>query len=220
MLAQLQQNVSPTGFRPDIRGNPDGKGSSGILTDWQERMPAGVGQKSRRRILAEFFTSMLVLSARFKYQPAIGVANYLYWQDGHWILSLVSPQDWQGKLDDLFAGTCFLHADQTWTMDPSGQLGENNDVSNAVGQFFLAFARMVDTDLSLEETLPFFASELPYNQRLHASLMSRSLLQSMVLSNHDSVKGREWSSELLSIRQSLLAHRAPQGNAERAIRIG
>ena len=59
-------------------GNPDGKGLNGFLLDWYRSEPRGVVAKPQRQVLAEYFTSMLVLSASFKYKPAIGVANYLY----------------------------------------------------------------------------------------------------------------------------------------------
>jgi hypothetical protein len=60
-----------------IQGNPEGKGLNGFLLDWYQSAPKGVSVKPQRQILAEFFTSMLVLSAAFKYRPAVGTANYL-----------------------------------------------------------------------------------------------------------------------------------------------
>ena len=58
-------------------GNPEGKGLNGFLLDWYRTEPRGVVIKPQRQVLAEFFTSMLVLSARFKHKPAVGVLNYL-----------------------------------------------------------------------------------------------------------------------------------------------
>ena len=75
-------------------GNPEGKGLNGFLLDWYQSEPRGVVAKPQRQVLAEFFTSMLVLSAQFKYKPAIGVDNYLYWIDGEWSLSLIAPDEW------------------------------------------------------------------------------------------------------------------------------
>ena len=54
-------------------GNPEGKGHNGFLLDWYQSEPRGVVAKPRRQLLAEFFTSMLVLSAAFKFRP---VARY------------------------------------------------------------------------------------------------------------------------------------------------
>jgi len=59
-------------------GNPEGKGLNGFLLDWYRSEPRGVVAKPQQQVLAEFFTSMLVLSAKFSYKPAVGVTNYLY----------------------------------------------------------------------------------------------------------------------------------------------
>ena len=72
------------GERRDRRqtGNPEGKGLNGFLLDWARTEPRGVIVKPQRQVLAEFFTSMLILSANFKYKPAVDVENYLYFVDG------------------------------------------------------------------------------------------------------------------------------------------
>ncbi|NCF74637.1 MAG: hypothetical protein GWP67_14185, partial [Gammaproteobacteria bacterium] len=75
--------------KPD--GNPQGKGLNGLLLDWYQSTPRGVVAKPRRQLLAEFFTSMLVLSAAFKFRPVVGTANYLYWINDEWSLSLIAP---------------------------------------------------------------------------------------------------------------------------------
>ena len=72
--------------------NIDGKGLNGFLLDWYRSEPRGVVAKPQRQVLAEYFTSMLVLSASFKYKPSIGTTNYLYLVDGDWMLSLIAPQ--------------------------------------------------------------------------------------------------------------------------------
>src|SRR5690606_40243395 len=99
-------------------GNLEGKGHNGFLLDWYRTEPRGVAAKPRRQLLAEFFTSMLVLSARFKYKPAVGAPNYLYWLNGEWSLSLIAPAEWSDERRAGFAGTCVLHPDMTWTIDP------------------------------------------------------------------------------------------------------
>ena len=86
-------------------GNPEGKGVNGFLLDWSQSKPRGVVAKPRRQLLAEFFTSMLVLSAKFKFRPVAGVENYLYWIDGEWSLSLIAPGEWSPEKRAAFAGT-------------------------------------------------------------------------------------------------------------------
>jgi len=173
-------------------GNPDGKGANGFMLDWYRTEPRGVVAKPQRQVLAEFFTSMLVLSAQFKYKPATGVDNYLYWVDDRWSLSLIAPYQWSDTRRSGFAGTCMLQTDMTWTIDPSEQLLGRGPVSAAVARFFDAFAETLDTDLTLEEILPFYVRRMPYWQRLHASGLSRSIRGAVTLGGQTSIKARDW----------------------------
>src|SRR5210317_1965376 len=141
---------------PKTEGNPEGKGDHAFLTDWCATEPRGVVAKPERQVLAELFTSMLVLSAAFKYRPVPGGSNYLYWIDGQWSLSLIAPHEWSDERRAGFAGTCVLRRDMTWTIVPSDQLSDDSPVSGAVRRFFEGFAAMLDTDLSLEEILPYY----------------------------------------------------------------
>jgi hypothetical protein len=88
-LKHLESGNSAIALKTD--GNPEGKGSNGFLADWYLSKPRGIVAKPRRQLLAELFTSMLVLSATFKFRPAVGTLNYLYWVNGEWSLSLIAP---------------------------------------------------------------------------------------------------------------------------------
>ena len=160
-------------------GNPDGKGLSSVLFDWHRTQPRGALAKPRRRILSELFTSMFVLSAAVRYPPVVGVANYLYWINGEWSLSLIARDEWSDERRAGFAGTCVLHPDMTWTIDPSDTLTEDNAMTDAIRRFYDAFAEMLDTDLTLEEILPFCVGSIPYYQRMQANAVSRSLRASL-----------------------------------------
>jgi len=188
-------------------GNPEGKGLNGFLLDWYESKPTGVIAKPRRQLLAEFFTSMLVLSATFKYRPAIGTANYLYWMNNEWSLSLIAPDEWSAERRAGFAGTCMLQRDMTWTIVPSDRLVEDNPVSEAVARFYDAFAEILDTDLTLEEILPFYAGSLRYYQRLYASALSRSMRTAVRLGDQSSTSCRSWRALLPQQKSDLLSHR-------------
>ncbi len=177
-------------------GNPEGKGINGLLSDWAQSRPTGVVAKPRRQLLAELFTSMLILSATFKFRPVVGAANYLYWTDGEWSLSLIEPDKWSPERRAGFAGACVLQRDMTWTIIPSELLAHTNLVSNAIGRFYDAFAEKLNTDLTLEEILPFYVDKLPYYQRLYASALSRSVRTSVVLGNDESNSCREWYTQL------------------------
>ena len=187
-------------------GNPQGKGLNGFLLDWYTTEPRGVTIKPQRQVLAEFFTSMLILSASFKYRPAVDVENYLYFVDGTWLLSLISPDEWSDRHRDGFVGTCVMHRDMTWTIEPSKQVGEDNAVTEAIAKFYDAFAETLDSDLTLEEILPFYVRRMPYWQRLHASALSRSIRGSVILSGERDIRCRNWQSLLPKFDVTLLAH--------------
>lgn len=184
-------------------GNPDGKGLSGILRDWRDSQPGTVVLKSRHQILAEFFTSMLVLSARIRFRPSVDSEYYLYWISNEWSLSLIAPGEWTDERRAGFAGTCVLQRDMTWTITPSELLAGENAVSEAVCNFYDAFGRELHPDRALEEILPSYVNGLPYFQRLYASALSRSLRATIALGDQGSTSCRQWLT-LLPQRQNVL----------------
>lgn len=192
-------------LNPKIEGNPEGKGVNGFLADWQATEPRGIVAKPQRQVLAELFTSMLVLSSSFKYRPVAGKPNYLYWIDGQWSLSLVGPHEWSDERRAAFAGLCTLQPDMTWTITPGEGLAENAPVTAAIRRFFTGFADMLDTELTLEEVLPFYVGKLPYYQRVHANALSRSLRATVVSGQHTAIRCREWRGLLPERSRELLA---------------
>ena len=185
-------------------GNPDGKGLNGFLLDWYRSEPRGVVAKPQRQVLAEYFTSMLVLSASFKYKPAIGVANYLYLVDGKWTLSLIAPQEWSAERREGYVGRCVLQRDMTWTIAPSERLPEQHTVTEAIARFYDAFAETLDSDLTLEEILPFYVGRMPYYQRLYASALSRSIRAAVTLGDQRTMRARDWLPALPRVEHALL----------------
>jgi hypothetical protein len=198
-----RHEVSTPALKTD--GNPEGKGVSGLLADWCATEPRDVVAKPQRQVLAELFTSMLVLSASFKYRPVPGGTYYLYWIDGTWSLSLIEPHEWSEQRRKGFVGACTLQRDMTWTILPADGLVEGSPVSGALRRFFTAFAEMLDSDLTLEEILPFHVGRLPYYQRLHASALSRSLRATVRLGHQSSVGCRDWRRQLPRQTTELLA---------------
>ena len=127
-LRQFDSGNSDIARKAD--GNPEGKGLNGFLLDWYQSEPRGVVARPRRQVLAELFTSLLVLSATFKYRPVVGAANYLYWINGEWSLSLIAPDEWSQERRAGFAGACALQRDMTWTIAPPEQLADDNSATN------------------------------------------------------------------------------------------
>jgi hypothetical protein len=186
-------------------GNPEGKGANGFLLDWYRSRPRGVVAKPQPQVLAELFTSMLALTATFKYRPVVGKSNYLYWINGEWSLSLIAPEEWSDERREGFAGKLVLQRDMTWTITPSAGLAEKKSVSGALRRFYDAFADTLDSDQSLEEILPFYVQSMPYYQRLFASALSQSLHATVILGGQAATPCRDWirllpSAPLLCLR--------------------
>lgn len=187
-------------------GNPDGKGANGFMLDWYRSEPRGLAAKPQHQVLAELFTSMLVLSADFKYKPSTGTANYLYRVENEWLLSLIAPGEWSADRRDDFVGTCVLQHDMTWTISPSDNLTEENSVSKAVAEFYDTFAASLDTDLTLEEILPFYVGHMSYYQRLFANALSRSVRGAAILGDQQAIRCRDWQKYLPGLERVLLTN--------------
>lgn len=172
--------------------NPEGKGQRGFLRDWQETIPRGVVAKPQSQVLAEFFTSMLVLSAEFNHKPSVGVSNYLYFMQDRWTLSLIHPEQWSVAHQSGFAGLCTLQHDRTWTIRLADDLADKPQVLAAVETAYGAFSAMLDHDGTLEDILPFFAGNLRYYQRLNANALGNSIKATLTLGDQRAIPMREW----------------------------
>ena len=187
--------------------NPEGKGLNGFLLDWHQTEPRSVVAKPRRQVLAEYFTSMLILSAEFSYRPSIGTRNYLYFVDGSWSLSLIGPDEWSEQRRDGFVGTCILQRDMTWTIQPSERIADDPLLADALARFYDGFAVSLETGQTIEEILPFYAGKLRYYQRLYASALSRSIRTTVTLTGQRSTPCRDWRELLPSLENVLLQHK-------------
>ena len=187
--------------------NVDGKGVNGFMLDWHLSEPRGIVAKPQRQVLAEYFTSMLVLSADFKYRPSVGVTNYLYLVDERWVLSLIAPHEWSEERRAGFVGTCVLQRDMTWTIEPADELDKRPRVTEAIGRFYDAFADTLDSDLTLEEILPFFVGSAPYDPRLYSSALSRSIRDAVTIGGHRTMRERDWKQALPKYDSTLLLSR-------------
>jgi len=176
--------------------NPQGKGLIGLLLDWEYTRPRGAVAKASPQLLADYFTSMLVLSAAFKFKPVPGRNYYLYWIDDEWSLSLIAPAEWSAERRRGYVGKCVLHRDMTWTINLSTALGEPDPAMDAIARFHDAFVEKLQSEVPLENKLPSYVAELPYYQRLFASALSRSLKASMTLGGQLSIKSSDWLQQL------------------------
>jgi hypothetical protein len=176
--------------------NPQGKGHVGLLLDWEYSRPRGAAQKTASQLLADYFTSMLVLSATFKFKPVVGQGYYLYWIREQWSLSLIAPTEWSEERRNAYIGKCELHPDMTWTLNPAANLAGQESAMAALGTFHDSFVDKLTTASPLEEMLPVYVARFPYYQRLFASALTRSLKSSMIIGGQLSIECTHWLEQL------------------------
>ena len=175
------------------RPNRDGKGQVGFLLDWAYSSPQGVVAKRAPQLLADYFTSLLVLSAAFKFKPVFDKDYFLYVEDGDWQLSLISPDEWNTEAKrEMFVGKCVLHQDSTWSIEPSGNIGKHGAVADALAAFYDGFLDKLQSPQPLEDDLPWYEAGLPYYQRLFAAALSRSLKGSLTVGDQLGTSSRNW----------------------------
>ncbi len=173
--------------------NPQGKGQVGFLLDWAYSSPRGVVAKPARQLLADYFTSLLVLSASFRFKPVFGKDYYLYIDGERWSLSLISPDEWNDETKRRsFVGTCMLHEDSTWSITPSDNIGKDSPVEDRLAAFYEGFVDKLRSSPVLEDGLPLYEAGLPYYQRLFAAALSRSVRESLALGDQLERSAEDW----------------------------
>ena len=155
--------------------NPQGKGAVAVLADWQATRPRGAARKAPEVLLLDWFVSMLVLSARFSFRPAVGQSYWLYYRGGQWTLSLVAPVEWGRRRPGACLGRCELRRDMTWTLVRDPAAAAEAELGEALSDLMASFFATLDTDTALVEQLPGYRRNLPYYQRLQATALGRSL---------------------------------------------
>ncbi|EAQ99464.1 DUF2452 domain-containing protein [Congregibacter litoralis] len=163
--------------------NPQGKGLVPVMAHWQETRPATVRAKAPAELLFDWFASVLVLSAKFQFKPAMGQLYFLYAKGGEWQLSLVGPDEWGDRDMGDCLGTCELAGDMTWSITPDEGIGDNERLQNALGSLVDAFMSSLESDEALDAHLPGYRRELPYYQRMLATGLGASLRQSATAAN-------------------------------------
>ncbi|MGB1191618.1 MAG: hypothetical protein ACPG3T_01710 [Pseudomonadales bacterium] len=181
--------------------NPQGKGVVPLLTAWESMSPLTVDNKSAGRILGEYFTSLLILSAEFSFKPVPKKNYYLYWKPllaannrptAPWRLSLIEP-DRLGDLDlGVYVGRCILQYDMTWSIELAEALHQHSELTEDLQQFHQHFQAINNGEESLETHLPFFVEQLPFYRRLAATALSSSLSRSIQASELDNIPARQW----------------------------
>ncbi len=164
------------------RGNPQGKGLVPVLEAWQGVQPRAVTAKTPGRVLADYFTTLLVLSAEFSFKPVPGVDYFLYRRGSGWMLSLIAPEEWRSRSPGACLGQCRLQLDMTWSLELLADLGEDTELRSALAAFHEGFLSLLEAHQTLEAGLPHYVETLPYYRRLLAAGLANSLAGSLMLS--------------------------------------
>lgn len=172
--------------------NPQGKGLVPVLEAWHGAQPRAVEAKTGQRILSDYFTSLLVLSADFGFKPRPGVQYHLYLVEQRWQLSLIAPAEWGARLPGAYLGRCHLRPDMTWELEVCSGAEAKPEMVDALRAFHEGFVDLVNQQRYLEEGLPFYRSELPYYRRLAAAGLASSVSQSMALAGLEKRSGNAW----------------------------
>lgn len=167
-----------------------------VLRDWEVLQPVALAPKPPAVFLRDYCISSLVLAAQFRFKPVVGRAYYLYARAQDWNLSLIAPDEWGERRPGECLGACRLRPDMTWEIDTAESCGENAAALARAGSFVQAFVETLSAQEGIAANLPFYASGLPYYQRLLATALSVSLQRTMP---HDSAEvhalladPREW----------------------------
>jgi len=163
---------------PHKNPNPQGKGLVSVLADWQQTRPRELREKTPAVLLRDWFTSALVLSASFRFRPAVGQAYYLYSRNGDWRLSLVAPGEWGERKAGACLGRCELRPDMTWALEPSDDIDRQPDLVAELTQLIESFTQQLGDEGTLAEQLPGYRRDLPYHQRMLATALGASLRDS------------------------------------------
>jgi len=160
--------------------NPQGKGAITLLEDLNSSNVYKAVAKDIPHWLADYFTSLLVLSASFNFKPIMNKPYYLYLDNLEWKLSLIAPNEWSNCPYEYFA-KCMLNQDRSWRLNPKDNWNENTKIKNYINSIKKEFLLSLNNDTPLVESLPYCAQHLPYYQRLAAFGLANSLKDSLQL---------------------------------------
>ena len=160
--------------------NPQGKASIKLLNDLNSFRSNQAKPKEVPEWLADYFTSLLVLSASFSFKPVFNRPYYLYLDKQQWKLSLIEPSAWN-DCPYIYFAECCMHEDSSWTLQPTDNWDSNPKLVCLIKTIKKEFFNLLNTEKPLVETLPYCIQHLPYYQRLAAFGLANSLKFSLQL---------------------------------------
>lgn len=157
------------------KANPQGKGLVPVVNLWHTFQPVTIEKKSTGQLFAEYFTSLLILSAEFRFKPVQGAVYFLYLKEQGWMLSLIEPERWSREQRGEYFGSCQLQEDMTWSINRDDEEPSSPGIDEALNEFYHQMVSHLDSEKPLIEILPFYLDELPYYRRMAATGLARSM---------------------------------------------
>lgn len=192
-MRRKSMESAPTTMQQQSKNpNPQGKGLVPVLQQWAQFRPQQPSFKKSAQLFADYFTSLLVLSADFQFKPVVGQHYYLYLKDGRWKLSLIEPERWSRSKGGDCLGRCQLHGDMTWSLAPIKEMKTNSKLATALESYYQHFIDHMDSDKPVKSTLPYYAEHLPFYARMAANGLAQSINLSSQGSPLLEQSGRAW----------------------------
>lgn len=160
--------------------NPQGKASLALLDDLHQHRSYRAKAKPAPEWLADYFTSIFVLSASFQFKPVMNTPYYLYLDNHQWKLSLIEPQAWDNCPYTYFA-KCQMHEDRSWSLHPVDNWENDPHLVDKITRMQREFFASLNTETPLLDGLPYYSTHLGYYQRLAAFGLANSLSHSLKL---------------------------------------
>ena len=92
-------------------------------------------QQQAKSILEQTARDQQIHRARCNFQKKPGQVYHLYQNShGNSLLSMLSPDDWQGKPPNRFIGSYRLESDRSWTLYQGDKTEDKNDHLKAIHQ--------------------------------------------------------------------------------------
>jgi hypothetical protein len=158
-----------------------------VLQDLHAASPGQLRSKSSDEAARDYCWSALVLSSAFGFRVSPGHTYSLYLVDGHWQLSLITPEEWGARMPGAFVGQCQLCHDMTWSLVFDESVAEGSPVHDALLHYLDGIHEQLQASGSWEALLRNGERHLPYQQRVLTTGLASSLRQSLALSGQSGV---------------------------------
>jgi len=173
-------------------GNPQGKGTSGVLAtlDGHRHGLAAMPAKPVNQVATELFTALFVLEARFRFKPVPDTRYYLYQPHeqaerhrvGDLQLCLTPPSMMSEAVGGRYIACCILHRDMTWSVELADAVAADPGFMAWLADKRHVFEQRLEQADTLDDVLPHYERQFSFHRRAAAFGVAFSLGRSMAQS--------------------------------------